>query len=101
MSKTPSEILFAEKLKYYNIVFEQDYKVVMTGGKFYTVDFYLKAKNLIIEIDGSVHDTPDMVEKDLTRDMYLQGRGFKVLRILNHRVDEYPTRLLKILPNVI
>ena len=45
----------------------------------YIVDFYVKALGLVVEIDGSSHDTK--VEYDRKRQQYLENLGLKVYRI--------------------
>ena len=45
----------------------------------YIVDFYVKALGLVIEIDGSSHDTK--VEYDRKRQQYLEDLGLKVYRL--------------------
>jgi very-short-patch-repair endonuclease len=52
----------------------------------YIVDFYCKSENLIIELDGEVHDHPDQIIYDQRRDGFLRKLGFKVLRISNELV---------------
>ncbi len=42
--------------------------------------------NLVIEVDGSVHDTRDRIEIDAAREEYLRGRGLYVLRFRNEDV---------------
>ncbi len=49
-------------------------------GRF-VVDFYCPAANLIIEIDGIVHEMGDGPERDEVRMCWLQSQGYEVLRI--------------------
>jgi very-short-patch-repair endonuclease len=51
----------------------------------YIVDFYNHANRLVIEIDGSVHNTTK--EYDGNRDAYLQACGYKVLRFTNSEIN--------------
>jgi very-short-patch-repair endonuclease len=51
----------------------------------YIVDFYCYQADLVVEVDGDVHQ--DQVEYDHERDLYLQGRGLKVLRFTNTDVN--------------
>lgn len=48
------------------------------------VDFILPKRNLIIEVDGGVHN--DTKEKDLRRTKWLEGCGFNVLRFENSEI---------------
>ena len=52
----------------------------------YIVDFYCAEKNLILEIDGCVHDFHGKHESDLNRQKYLENLGFKILRFTNEEV---------------
>jgi very-short-patch-repair endonuclease len=52
----------------------------------YIVDFYCASENLIIELDGEVHDNPDQIIYDRKRDKFLQKLGFKILRFKNDLV---------------
>lgn len=47
----------------------------------YVVDFYCKSANLVIEVDGSSHDTKQ--EYDAARDAYMNTAGIKVLRFFD------------------
>ena len=52
----------------------------------YIVDFYCPGEKLIIELDGSVHDTEERVALDRIRQEYLEALGFTVLRFRNEEV---------------
>jgi very-short-patch-repair endonuclease len=61
----------------------------------YIVDFYCAAEKLVIEVDGSVHDTPEAIGNDKVRDENLQLFGYKVIRIRNSEVFEKPELVLQ------
>jgi very-short-patch-repair endonuclease len=44
------------------------------------VDFYCAAAKLVIEINGEAHSMGERPERDLRRDAWLKGRGFRVIR---------------------
>lgn len=46
-----------------------------------TVDFAIRSKRLIIEIDGSIHDMEGVQIEDAQRDARLRAEGWRVLRI--------------------
>ena len=46
----------------------------------YIVDFYCKEKNIIIEIDGPLHEDEQRKIKDNIRQNYLENKGYRVLR---------------------
>ena len=53
----------------------------------YIADFVCLKKNLIIEIDGSIHQHPENKENDEYRTQQLNTKGFTVIR-LRSRGDE-------------
>ncbi|RLC69526.1 MAG: hypothetical protein DRI52_08745 [Chloroflexi bacterium] len=66
----------------------------MTGGlKFrrqhplgdFIVDFYCAHANLVVEIDGSVHDL--QLERDAERTSKLEQQGYRVIRFTNAEVE--------------
>jgi very-short-patch-repair endonuclease len=52
----------------------------------YIVDFYCHDARLMVEIDGSQHQSGIGEQKDITRDKYLIDRGFIILRFNDHDV---------------
>jgi very-short-patch-repair endonuclease len=50
------------------------------------VDFYCAEKRLIIEVDGGIHN--QSVHEDLERTIVLQDRGYRVIRIKNHDIEQ-------------
>lgn len=54
----------------------------------YTVDFWCKNLNLIIEVDGASHDRPGVSERDAERQQKLEEIGFKVIRFRDEEVFE-------------
>lgn len=53
----------------------------------YVVDFCDFENKLIIELDGGHHDFGENRMKDTTRQKFLEGQGYKVLRFWNNEVD--------------
>ena len=49
----------------------------------YIVDFYIASARLIIEIDGSQHYEPALMQKDSQRDAYFAQTGYHVVRYAN------------------
>ncbi len=54
----------------------------------FIVDFYCAALRLVVEIDGSVHDDPDIRSSDERRTEILEGLGLRVLRVRTEEVLE-------------
>jgi len=64
----------------------------------YIVDFFCAEHGLIVELDGSIHATPERKKIDTKRDAYLRAIGHTVLRFENSRVfDDTDALLSKIL----
>ena len=53
----------------------------------FIVDFYCSQANLVIEIDGGQHFSPQALMYDKERTAILQSYGLKVLRYTNHQID--------------
>ncbi len=63
----------------------------------YVVDFHCDEKKLVVELDGSIHDTSERQEVDHKRDAYLKALGLTVLRIPNqHLLDQTEETLREI-----
>jgi very-short-patch-repair endonuclease len=54
----------------------------------YVADFYCRAADLVVEVDGSVHDQPAQAADDAERDRYFKARGLQVLRFCNQEVQQ-------------
>jgi len=62
----------------------------------YVADFFLPSKNLILECDGDYwHSLPGVKEKDSSRDAYLAARGYRVIRLAEHRIKTGAAALLE------
>jgi very-short-patch-repair endonuclease len=66
----------------------------------YIVDFYCPAVKLVVEVDGSQHQSKVNAESDKKRDEFLKNHGLNILRVNNlevlrniegvvHRILEY------------
>lgn len=53
----------------------------------YIADFYCHEHRLVLEIDGSIHGTPEQIRHDRVRTAYIEAQGVSVVRIPNHRVS--------------
>ncbi len=56
----------------------------------YYVDFACMNPGVVVEVDGDSHGTDLARSNDATRDDYLRGRGFRVLRFWNSDVMRNP-----------
>ena len=88
---------FAEQLLWRRLRMSQ-----LDGRKFtrqkgiagYVVDFYCPEERLAIELDGDVHDLPEVQEYDVKREAELLATGIKILRFPNNEVVERPDDVL-------
>ena len=55
----------------------------------YIADFYCHAKKLIIEIDGSIHNLPDVKNNDVIRQKDLENLGLTVIRFTNKEISNF------------
>jgi very-short-patch-repair endonuclease len=51
----------------------------------YVVDFVCHEHRLIVELDGGVHSLPEVAALDAQRDLWLTGRGYRVMRFPNEQ----------------
>ena len=52
----------------------------------FIADFFCHAADLVIEVDGDVHDVPEVKEYDAEREAYLKNLGLTLLRFRNEEV---------------
>ena len=62
------------------------------GG--YIADFYCHEAQLVVECDGSVHNTNEQWHHDQRRDAYMTSNGIRVLRFTNEEILGDPDRVL-------
>jgi len=53
---------------------------------FIITEFYCNEKNLIIEVDWSIHDLEEVVELDLEKEKLVNNLWIKVIRIKNQDI---------------
>lgn len=63
----------------------------------FVLDFYCPACKLVIEVDGSIHNLPAVLERDEERQRLLEAYGYRVLRFRNEQVE---TNLSQVLDEV-
>ena len=67
----------------------------------YIADFVCLKKQLIIEVDGEYHNSPEQQEMDRWRTNFLQSKGFSVLRFTNNEVLAAPEETMTIIRNAL
>ena len=79
-----SEIIFWNEVKNGKFIgFDFDRQKIVGN---YIVDFYCSNNNVVIEIDGSSHNSKQ--DYDAKRDAYLLGLGLKVIHIQDKEVSQ-------------
>ena len=80
---TPSEQVFWLRLKeqFPKYKFRRQHPISI-----YVADFYCHKLNLVIEIDGSIHDSEEAKSNDKRRQQDLEDLNLKVIRFTNHQV---------------
>jgi len=81
---TDAERRIWSKLRKKELKGHQFYRQKILGN--YIVDFFCPAANLVIEIDGGQHLSPEHVKRDTVRDGYLASLGLTVLRFTDTEV---------------
>jgi cyclase len=61
----------------------------------YIADFYCHEHRLIIEVDGSIHNLPDVASNDIIRQQNLEKDGFKVIRFSSRDVFNHLEQVLE------
>jgi len=62
----------------------------------YIVDFYCPSERLVIELEGSAHDSESAAAWDDARERFLKAAGFTVLRLENRYVFENPEGVVEL-----
>ncbi|MFM6208642.1 endonuclease domain-containing protein [Planktothrix sp.] len=82
LEMTPEEKILWEQLRRNNLNGLHFRRQQIIDG--FIVDFYCHQAQLVIEVDGEIHDL--QVESDQERDAILAARGLKILRIKNQEI---------------
>jgi len=89
---TPTEKLLWECLRARKVL---GYKFRRQHPLFgFVVDFYCAEKNLIIELDGSVHMLPEVQQRDVSRQQNLEELGYTFLRFTSAEVANHMEQVL-------
>ena len=54
--------------------------------RYIIADFYIAEKKIVIEIDGAIHNLPEVLELDIHKELLLNNRWIKVLRFKNENI---------------
>lgn len=61
----------------------------------YVADFYIYPFNLVLEVDGAPHFTPEGLKHDRRRNTFMKNKGITVIRIENKQVRENPSKVAR------
>lgn len=67
----------------------------------YIADFYCHKHKLVIELDGSIHNLPEVASNDIRRQKSLEADGIKFLRFKNEQILNQLETVLSIIKNEI
>ncbi|EGV44294.1 endonuclease domain-containing protein [Bizionia argentinensis JUB59] len=90
---TPAEAFLWTQLKARQLDNKRFTKQHSIGN--YIVDFYCASEKLIIELDGEVHNNPEAQAYDNKRTIYLESKGYKVIRFENKMVFDLLPSVIK------
>ena len=82
---TPQEIKLWNILRNNNLNGLKFRRQVPIGN--YVADFVCEMRNLIIEIDGGQHNTPEILQYDNNRTAFFETKKYKVIRFWNNDID--------------
>lgn len=97
--QTKAEEVFWELVrnrKFNNLKFRRQHQI---GN--YIADFYCDEFKIVIEFDGSIHNSIEQQKHDSKRDKFLTSSGFKVLRFKNEDIFNNPENVFEKIENVI
>ena len=77
------------KGRYHGLKFRRQHQIGL-----YIVDFYCHEKQLVVELDGGIHDNQSQIILDQQRDEYLRSLGLTVFRLPNDFLLNAPERAL-------
>ena len=67
----------------------------------YIADFYCHKLKLVIEIDGSIHDSEEAKSNDKRRQQDLEDLNLKVIRFTNHQVKNEIENVIEMISSTI
>jgi very-short-patch-repair endonuclease len=67
----------------------------------YIADFYCHSQKLIIEVDGNIHNSPEAIEYDKSREYVLKEFGYTIIRINNSEIFEDIDSVIKKIAEVL
>jgi imidazole glycerol-phosphate synthase subunit HisF len=89
---TPTEMILWGNLKEHfpDLKFRRQHPISI-----YIADFYCHSQKLIIELDGSIHNLPDVKTNDIVRQKNLGDLGLKIIRFTNKEITNNLEQVLQ------
>jgi imidazole glycerol-phosphate synthase subunit HisF len=89
---TSTEMILWGRLKQYfpELKFRRQHPISI-----YIVDFYCHSTKLIIELDGNIHNLPDVKNNDEIRQKDLENLGLKIIRFTNKEITNNLEQVLQ------
>jgi hydroxymethylglutaryl-CoA lyase len=60
----------------------------------YIADFYCHSVKLVIELDGSIHQLPEIIQNDLEKEDFIKTNGLKIIRFTNQEIFKNINKIL-------
>lgn len=73
------------------------YKETSWWKRYIIADFVCLEEKLIIEIDGNIHDLPEVLELDQHKEDLLKARWYKVIRFRNEEIQTNMQEVLEVI----
>ena len=95
---TPAERILWQELRGNRLGVHFRRQQVIAG---FIVDFYCHKADLVIELDGSVHEGDEQKENDAERDLVLSKMGLRVVRFRNEEVVKDTSAIVEMIREMI
>lgn len=79
--RTPCELILEKAMASAGLKFKVQHQVGC-----YWADFYIADGSIVIEVDGTIHNTPTQKEYDARRNRWMGNMGYAVVRFTNEQV---------------
>ena len=88
---TPTKKIFWQELRANKLGVHFRRQQIIAG---FIVDFYCHQADLVIEVDGNVHDGQEQKENDVEREKILKEMGLRVARFKNYEIQKNLTGMI-------
>jgi len=65
----------------------------------YIADFFSYKLNLVIEVDGEIHELPEVKERDNAKENWLTENAYSILRFTNYQVEKEFEKVIQEIEN--